>query len=237
MPGGDRIAIMQPYFLPYLGYWQLMNFVDTFVIYDDIQFTKKGWIHRNRYLNNGSDQMFTLPLKKDSDFLDVIERKIADSWGEERNKIRKKIEGAYRKAPHFEEGMMIFNECLDFDDRNLFEFIFHSIRVVKARLAIDTKLAVSSHIGFTNELKGQSRVVEICKLLGASEYVNPIGGQKIYSKHSFKEQGLDLKFHKIRDVQYDQNTEDFIPNLSLLDMLMFVGVEGTKKELSSFEIK
>src|SRR5690554_2832006 len=100
-----RIAIMQPYFLPYLGYWQLLNCVDTFVVYDDVEFTKKGWIHRNRYLSNGSDQMFSLPLKKDSDYLDVRDRYLADSWESEKIKLRRKIEGAYKKAPYFSEGM------------------------------------------------------------------------------------------------------------------------------------
>src|SRR5690554_1369276 len=100
MCDGYRIAIMQPYFLPYLGYWQLMNCVEKFVVYDDVQFTKKGWIHRNRYLNNGKDQVFTLPLKKDSDYLDVVDRSVSDSWEVEKGKLKRKIEGAYKKAPH-----------------------------------------------------------------------------------------------------------------------------------------
>ena len=237
MSGSHRIAIMQPYFLPYLGYWQLIDCADTFVIYDDIQFTKKGWIHRNRYLNNGSDQIFTLPLKKDSDYLDVVERSLADSWVTEKNKLKKKIEGAYRNAPKFDEGMSIFEECLSFESSNVFEFIYNSVKVVIESLDIKTELKVSSHVGDTKGLKGKDRVLEICKILGATEYINPIGGQDLYKRADFESSGIELKFHKIGDVSYDQMQKEFLPSLSVLDMLMFVGVENVKKELSSFEFR
>lgn len=227
---------MQPYFLPYLGYWQLMGCVDKFVIYDDIQFTKKGWIHRNRYMNNGSDQMFTLPLKKDSDFLDVAERRLSDSWEDEKGKLKRKIEGAYKKSSNFHEAMPIFEACIDSKEVNLFKFIFGSIRTVRQFLDINAELLVSSELGDFKQLKGQERVLEICKTLGATEYVNPIGGYELYNKKVFSERGVDLKFHRIGDVYYDQGKNNYIPNLSVLDMLMFVGVEGVKGQLKNFEL-
>ena len=236
MSARNRIAIMQPYFLPYLGYWQLMGYVDKFVVYDDIQFTKKGWIHRNRYLNNGSDQMFTLPLKKDSDYLDVVDRRLSDSWNIEKNKLKRKVEGAYGKSPHFQEAMAIFNECLDCEENNLFNFILGSIKIIKESLDIGTELLVSSEVGETQHLKGQQRVLEICRSLGANEYVNPIGGYELYDRNDFAQEGVELKFHKIGDVTYNQMQRDFLPNLSVLDILMFSGVGGVKKELGSFEI-
>lgn len=236
MPSRNRVAIMQPYFLPYLGYWQLMSCVDTFVVYDDIQFTKKGWIHRNRYLNNGSDQMFSLPLKKDSDYLDVVQRQLADTWDEEKPRLMRKIAGAYAKAPGFSEGMAIFEACLNADSRNLFEFVLNSIKVIKHRLDIGAELVVSSAIGNTKAHKGQNRVLEICRSLSATEYVNPIGGLGLYQGAAFEGQGIELKFHRIGDVRYDQPGPEFLPHLSILDMLMFVGVSGVKDELANFEL-
>lgn len=236
MRGGNHIAIMQPYFLPYLGYWQLISCVETFVVYDDIEFTKKGWIHRNRYLNHGKDQLFTLPLKKDSDYVDIVQRELADSWSKERLKLIRKVEGAYKKAPYFKEGMNIFQECLSCNEKNLFGFILNSIKVVGGRLGIDTDLVISSEIGSTKGLKGQDRVISICKNLGMTEYVNPIGGRGIYSKEKFAKEGLNLKFHKMNNVVYEQIGSDFFANLSILDLLMFVGVEGVKRQLSNFEI-
>lgn len=237
MPDRSRIAIMQPYFLPYIGYWQLMGCVDTFVVYDDIQFTKKGWIHRNRYLNNGSDQMFTLPIKKDSDYLDVVERSLSDSWGAEKNKLKRKVEGAYKKSPRYGEGMLIFEECLEYKSSNLFDFVFNSIKVIRERLDIGAELMISSEIGDSKHLRGQERVLEICRTLGAAEYINPIGGYELYNRKAFNMQGVGLKFHKIGDVKYDQRQKAFLPNLSVLDMLMFVGVDGIKGELTNFEFK
>ncbi len=237
MSGGSRVAIMQPYFLPYLGYWQLMGCVEKFVVYDDIQFTKKGWIHRNRYLNNGSDQMFTLPLKKDSDYLDVVERSLSDSWEVEKNKLKRKIEGAYKKAPRFYEGMPVFEECLEYKGGNLFDFVLNSIKVIREKLDIGAELMISSEIGDSKHLNGQERVLEICRTLGATEYVNPIGGYELYQRKAFCSQGVELKFHKIGDVMYDQNQKEFLPNLSVLDMLMFVGIDGVKGELTNFELR
>lgn len=232
----NRVAIMQPYFLPYLGYWQLMNYVDKFVIYDDVKFTKTGWIHRNRYLNNGLDQMFTLPLKKASDYLDICDRQLSDNWGVEKNRIIRKIEGSYNKAPFFKEGMAILENCLDLPETNLFDFILHSIQTVKCKLGIETELFVSSEIDNARKLRGKNRVIELCGLLGAGEYVNPIGGRELYKKEDFKMKGVTLKFHRIQEVTYDQFNHDFISNLSIIDVLMFNGVDGTKRLLSMFDL-
>ena len=82
-----KLAIMQPYFFPYIGYFQLIKSVDEFVIYDNIQYTKKGWINRNRILVNGTDYLISLPLKKDSDYLNVVDRQLAESWEKDRTKL------------------------------------------------------------------------------------------------------------------------------------------------------
>ncbi|MRJ45169.1 hypothetical protein AKL09_09325 [Idiomarina loihiensis] len=227
---------MQPYFMPYMGYWQLMNYVDKFVVYDDIQFTKKGWIHRNRYLNNGSDQMLTLPLKKDSDYLDVAERYLSQTWPKEKDKLFRKVEAAYRKAPYFDEGISVFRECLNYPGDNLFEFIFHSIKVIGSYLGIESELLISSEAASTNHLKGERRVIAICNALDASEYVNPIGGKELYAHETFNENDLSLKFHRIDEIVYQQFNSEFISNLSILDVLMFNGIAGTRNLLSRFSL-
>ncbi len=83
-----KLAIMQPYFFPYIGYFQLINTVDEFVVYDNIEFTKKGWINRNRILVNGKDEYITLPIKKDSDFLHVKDRFLAETWSKDSAKMK-----------------------------------------------------------------------------------------------------------------------------------------------------
>lgn len=236
MATGKRVAIMQPYFLPYIGYWQLMAYVDEFVVYDDIQFTKRGWIHRNRYLNGHKDQMFTLPLKRDSDYLDVAERRLSDSWATDKNKLYRKVKMAYQKAPFFEEGAATLEDCIFYDSDNLFDFIFHSIKVVSRRLDIGTRLIVSSELGDTTDRQGQARVLKICDLLEATEYVNPAGGRDLYDAEVFSSHGVDLRFHHIGQICYCQFGADFIPNLSIIDVLMFNGVEEARDLLSHCDI-
>jgi hypothetical protein len=236
MSSSNRAAIMQPYFLPYLGYWQLMANVEEFVVYDDIQFTKKGWIHRNRYLNDSKDQLFTLPLKKDSDYLDVFERYLSESWHTEREKLYRKLKGAYQKAPYFQEIAPLVEDCLFYDSTNLFDFTFNSIKKISQGLGINTKLLVSSQLGNTKHLKGQDRVLKICELIEATEYVNPIGGKELYKKENFSSYGIDLKFHQIDPIIYSQFGNDFIPNLSIIDVLMFCGMEKTENLLSCCKI-
>ena len=124
------IAIMQPYFFPYIGYFQLINAVDEFIVHDNIQYTKKGWINRNRILSNGKDEYITLPLKNDSDYLNIIDRKLADSWPSDRNKILNKIRESYKKAPFYSDAIPLVEECFLYNDNNLFNFIYHSIRQV-----------------------------------------------------------------------------------------------------------
>src|ERR1700749_4655397 len=113
---------MQPYLFPYIGYYQLINAVDEFVVYDNIEFTKKGWINRNRILVNGGDAYITLPLKKDSDYLHVCQRYLADTWPAERKKMLNRITESYRKSPFFELAFPVLEQCVMFDDHNLFNF-------------------------------------------------------------------------------------------------------------------
>ena len=150
-----KLAIMQPYFLPYIGYFQLMNAVDEFVVYDNIEFAKKGWINRNRILVNGADAYFTLPLKKDSDYLHVCKRELADTWPADRNKMLNRIKESYRKAPCFSTVYPLVESCLTVPDTNLFGFIHQSLLTIKDYLGIDTPLVVSSSIPIDHSLKAE----------------------------------------------------------------------------------
>ncbi len=223
-----RVGIMQPYFMPYLGYWQLMQHVDVYVIYDNIQFTRKGWIHRNRMLQNGKDEYFSLPLKKDSDYLNIDQRFLSDSADKELLKLTRKIESNYRKAPMFKEHMPLVNDIFACDKTNLFDFLLYSINKVKETLEINTKLVISSDLEIDHGLKSQEKVLAICNELGATEYINPIGGLELYDHQAFAESSIELKFMKSKLEAYPQFKNAFIPGLSILDILMF----NEKKSIS-----
>ena len=188
-----KLGIMQPYFLPYIGYFQLIDAVDEFVIYDNIQYTKKGWINRNRILQNGTDTYITLPLKKASDFLDVRERFLADNF--DRNKLFRQIQTAYRKAPYYEQTIDLIRQIIFCETENLFEYIYHSVLLVCKYLNIETPILVSSTLNYDNMLKGQDKVQAICMERNAEMYVNAIGGIKLDKESSFLRRGVELSFN------------------------------------------
>lgn len=210
---------MQPYFFPYLGYFQLINFVDKFVVYDNIEYTKKGWINRNRYLCNGRDKYFTIPIARDSDFLDVRDRKLACNFDKE--KLKKQIQMAYIKAPYFTNAFSLFCSCVDCECNNLFDYIYNSIKQIADYLSIDTEIVISSSLHIEEELKGRDKVVAICKKLGTTEYINPIGGMTLYDKRDFLNEGIKLSFIKMLPIHYKQFDNNFVESLSILDVMMF----------------
>ncbi len=210
---------MQPYFFPYIGYFQLIESVDLFIVYDNIKYTKKGWINRNRMLQNCKDVMFSLPLKSGSDSLDIRDRELAPDF--KRDKLLNQIRGAYRRAPYFEQIFPLIEEIICNDERNLFKFIFNSIASVCDHLGIETEIRVSSDIPIDHGLKSQEKVLAICNAVGANTYVNAIGGMELYSKSEFQGRGIELRFIKSNAFEYTQFKNEFIPWLSIIDVLMF----------------
>lgn len=229
---------MQPYFAPYIGYFQLMNCVDKFVVYDNVQFTKKGWIHRNRFLLNGKDEMFSIPISKDSDFLDIRERKLSTDFLEVNKKALRKIESSYRKAPFYHDVLNEVNKCFLFDENaNLFDFVFNSLIIFKDYLKIETQLIVSSEIDNDNYiLRGKDKVIHICNKLEADSYINPIGGIGMYDKENFKNNGIDLNFLQSNNIEYDQFGDRFVPWLSIIDLMMFNSPEKINSMLSQYKL-
>ena len=229
-----KIGIMQPYFFPYIGYFQLMNAVDEFVVYDNIEFTKKGWINRNRILANGKDSFITLPLKKDSDYLDVRDRHLANSWDSERVKMLNRIKESYKKAKQFDSVYPVIEKCILFDEFNLFNFILNSLNQIREHLEIQADLIVSSSIPVDHALKAEKKVIAICKARNANTYVNPIGGIQLYKKDEFKNQSINLHFLKANDFEYKQFNDEFVPWLSIIDVMMFNSEEKIKEYLNSY---
>lgn len=225
---------MQPYFFPYIGYFQLINCVDKFVVYDNIEYTKKGWINRNRILQNSKDSYISIPLKKDSDFIHICDRKITDSWPKERMKILNRIHNSYRKAPHFSEVEPLIENILNYQTHNLFDFILNSLAQTLHYLQISKELVKSSSIPIDhNKLKAEKKVIAICQHLEGTTYVNPIGGINLYNKNEFLSKDLDLRFLKSDEIKYKQSSPNFISDLSIIDVMMFNSVTEIKTLLEN----
>lgn len=221
-----KSAIMQPYFLPYIGYFQLIASVDQFIVYDNIKYTKKGWINRNRMLLNGTDTTFSLSLKKASDSLKVVERELAADF--DRAKLLNQFKGGYGGAPYFDQTYHVLERIVCHDDDNLFRYIHHSIVRLCEHLGINTEIKISSEIAIDHELKGQNKVLALCNAVGADTYINTIGGVELYDKDDFRIQGIDLHFIKALPFKYVQFGAPFVPWLSIVDVLMFNPLDSVR---------
>jgi hypothetical protein len=230
------VAIMQPYFLPYLGYWQLIANADLFVIYDNVKFTKNGWFHRNNIVLNNQKYLFTLPIRKDSDFLHVIDRYLAENVTEALNKLLRQIENQYKNAPFFFVVLPLLKRIFFYDEKNLFKFLFHSVQQVCDYLQVKTPLLVSSEIEKKHGLKSQDRVIALCQALDSTHYINPIGGLSLYQNSAFEKKGIQLSFLNSLCPTYPQNTKEFISHLSIIDILMFNSVEDIQSMLTKFTL-
>lgn len=232
-----RIGIMQPYFLPYIGYFQLMNMVDKFVIYDSIKFSKTSWIRRNRMLQNGGDAFFTLPIRRDSDYLNIDERFLIDNFKNEAHRLLRRIEANYSKAPYYKDFLPVVEEIILYDEPNLFKYILNSVKTMKEYLQIQTKIKPFSRLGEEiHRLKSQDKVIGACKALHATHYINSRGGMHLYDPEVFNKENIKLLFFEARNIKYPQFNHDFVPFLSILDVCMFNDLNKIKQLLSEYDM-
>ena len=225
---------MQPYFFPYLGYWQLLAAVDKYVVYDDVNYIKGGWIARNNILLNGQKHLITLPLENPSSFKKINEIAITGNM-KAREKLVRTIQNAYVKAPYYAD-VMPWVEDLILHSATIAELNTQSILKVCDYLGIDTQIIVSSELNKDNELKGQDKVIHIVKKLGGDAYYNAIGGRELYDKGQFAAEGIQLSFLKAGDISYQQFGNESVAGLSIIDVLMFNSVEEARGLLSRFEL-
>lgn len=230
-----KLGIMQPYFIPYIGYWQLMNAVDKYVVYDDVNFIKSGWINRNLILVNGKSKYFNIPMVGASSFKLINEVGVnCDIKLVEKN--LRTIEGAYKKAPYYDLIYPLIKDILSYQCDNIAQYIFNSFKIICDYMNIQTELIVSSTLDKDNELKAQDKVLEICELLGADEYYNAIGGRELYSFEDFEKRGIKLKFLKTDLIEYKQYDNEFQSNLSILDVMMFNSREDVAEMLNRYTL-
>ncbi|SMO86595.1 WbqC-like protein family protein [Flavobacterium resistens] len=226
---------MQPYLFPYIGYFQLIKSADVFVVYDDVNFIKKGWINRNSILVNGVDFLFKVPLNEISqnkviNQVEVIEN---SNW---KKSLLKTITLAYKNAPFFTKVYPIFENIINQEEKNLSKFIIYSLREICSFLSIETNIIQSSDITKNNELKGQFKIIEICNKLNADSYVNAAGGMALYDKEIFLEHNIALNFIKSRPIVYTQFKNEFVPWLSIIDVMMFNSKEQINDFLNQYDL-
>jgi hypothetical protein len=226
---------MQPYFFPYIGYWQLINAADLFVIYDDVNYIKGGWINRNRLLINGKATFITAPLQHASPHKRICDIALLPetAW---RDKLVRAVENTYRRSPFFSETFPVIEELIRHDTDNLATYLAHQLRTLAAFMGIDTEFAISNRHYRNEALSGRARVLDICKIEGADIYLNLPGGQSLYDAETFRSHDLDLRFIAMRPMPYPQQASEFVPHLSIIDALMGAGPAAIRDHLDAFEL-
>jgi len=220
---------MQPYLFPYIGYYQLIAAVDRFVIYDDVNFIKQGWINRNNILVNGAPYRFTVPIQSVSSFVAInevlVDPRAYPAW---REKFLKTLTQAYAKAPHFQGTMELVQRVLDPSATHVVQLARSSVEAVSDHVGIPTTVIPSSSTYGNNALKAQERILDICRLEGAAHYINAQGGVDLYDRGTFKEHGFNLSFLQPVISAYPQGKSAFVPGLSIIDVLMFNSQEKVR---------
>ena len=227
-----NLAVMQPYLFPYIGYWQLIDAVDIFVIYDDVNFIKQGYINRNNILQKQKSHLFTLELIGASPNKKINDIKI----GGNSNKLLRTIKQNYSKAPFYKDVFPVLEEILNNEEKELSKFLGFSLVKIAKYLNIDTKFLYSSDIKNDKTFKAQDRLIEMSKILNATGYINSIGGIELYDKEVFSQNAINLSFLKTHEISYKQFNNEFVPNLSIVDVLMFNSKDNIKNMLTQFEL-
>lgn len=226
-----RVAIMQPYLFPYLGYFQLMNAVDLFVGFDDVQFIRRGWINRNAISLGGRAHRFTLPVLNNGQTQRIDESRVPDhrAW---KKKFLRTLGHAYKNAPYKDPVLEIVDQTFSGQAGFLMDALKRSLELVRLYLAIRTPMVFSSQHYKNRHKRGSDRVVDICRLEDASDYFNLPGGRCFYDKGIFQKSGIKLSFLEYRPMPYRQEAGQFIPSLSILDVVAFNAPHKIREMLS-----
>lgn len=223
---------MQPYFFPYIGYYQLAHCADEFIFYDDAAFIKQGYINRNRILLGAEPYTFSLAVKNISSFRPIKNHEYLNDF----STFKKQLYSSYSKAPHFGSTIELVEQVLDDGNNNVAYKNALSLIKVFGYLGLEKQFSFSSDIKINEDIRGQDRVIEICRLKSANQYINSPGGKSLYSKADFSTHGIELSFIETGDIHYRQKVSRFTPNLSMIDMLMWCDKDSIIKHLSNYTL-
>ena len=230
-----KIGMMQPYFFPYIGYFQLLNMVDKYVVFDTAYFANIKWGFRNRILIKGAPGFFRVKTLKASQNKQFNEIKVSGDIESKKHNIHT-LECAYGKSPHFPEVMPLLEQFLLADYDNLAECNVASIKLVCNYLDIKTEILLISELDCDRDLKMQYRIFDVCRVLGGNEYINAIGGTELYDFAEFRENGIELAFLKPDEIVYPQFGGEFVPSLSIIDIMMFNSVPEIRDMLNRYTL-
>lgn len=226
-----KLAIMQPYFFPYIGYFQLIQAVDEFVVYDDVNYIKAGWINRNNILAEDESQRITLETQGASQNRLINQVAV----GANAKKLARTIEHRYSHAPYFKQVFPVIEEILLQNEKDLTKFLVYGLQRLSDVLGIHTEWIISSTLEKDSNLRGEDKILAICEELGATQYINMPGGKALYKRENFEAKDIHLSFIEPRAITYQQFSQDFVPNLSIIDVMMFNDFDRCRVLLTEYD--
>ncbi len=227
------IAVHQPTFLPWLGWWNKFARADTLVLLDDVQFPNSGrsWMNRVRVLVDGQPGWITMPVLRTHDGVHSVRETRVDDAKPWRGKIAATLTDSYGEAPYFDEVFPVVEELLRLPTDNIAELNEHGIRQLAARLELDGhELVRQSDLGVhesSNDL-----LIGLCKKLDAGTYLTGDGADGYLEPKKFGAARLELVEQQYVPPRYPQHVEEHVAGLSIVDALMNCGWDGTAALLS-----
>ena len=225
------VAVMQPYFFPYIGYFQLMHAVDTFVFFDDVQYIDRGWVNRNRIPLGGKAAWLSMPVAHASQKLAIKDREYLIEKGAK--PIQQKIRSAYPK-PSQRAGLALIEDLLFFGEKNVAAYNGNLLQSIATYLGMRCHFTTSSKVLGECSLRGPERIIEVCKILNASDYINPIGGLSLYNSQMFENENIKLSFLRTTATSCTIGGEPI--HFSIIDKLINIDKESIATELPNYEL-
>ena len=238
------LGAMQPYLFPYLGYFQLMDCVDTYVFCGNLQYIKRGWVNRNRIFTNMRESetySFSFSVVKD-DYTKNINQRYYSNLKEDGDKLKRILFQAYKKAVNFEETYGLVEDILSFQNDNVAYFNMNANYQIAKYLGIEAKITCADMVEDPvfqenfRQLDYEGRVIYICNYFREKTYVNAINGMSLYHRDYFAAEGIDLKFIKMDEIVYPQLSKQFVSHLSILDVLMHNSVRDAQSLLRRYQL-
>ena len=234
------IGIMQPYFMPYIGYISLIKHTDRFILFDTVQFIRHGWIERNRMLKqNEGWQYIQVPLIK-QDGRDTLIKDIKINNKEDwKRKILAQIQHYKKVAPYYRRVVALLEDIFanDFEDITTLNKV--SLECICKYLGFERNLEIFSqmHLDIDAANAPDEWALNICKAIdGTTEYINPIGGLSFFDRNKYENAGIKISFQQMEITQYSQKRDVFEPGLSILDVMMWNDVDEINRMLDKFEL-
>lgn len=226
-----RVALMQPYFFPYIGYFDLLASSDLFVFYDDAAYSRGGWVSRNRVAADGKEFNYIRLTVDRAPLGTPINGVRLKSPEDDRNHLLSLLHNVYRRAPYYNEVVAVIEKVFCDGGGGLSQVAAASICSCAEYLGLGAPVLYSSAIEYDRAMGAQGKVISICKSINASHYVNLTGGRELYCESEFLRNDISLIFTEPADFLYDTGKRPFVPNLSIIDVMMWVDPLEIKKYL------